>query len=110
MIQLHRDTRILMATRPVYFRKGIDGFAAICREALGQNERSGSYFVFINPRRTMIRVLAYDGSGFWLMTKRLSQGTFRGWPTYSSNIGAVDAKYLRALLSGAEFSTLEPVA
>ena len=110
MIQLQRDTRILLATHPVDFRKGIDGLAAVCREVLRQDERSGSYFVFINQSRTMIRVLAYDGSGFWLMTKRLSQGKFRGWPKASSNIDSVDARHLRALLSGAEFAALQSVA
>ena len=64
----------------------------------------------INQSRTMIRVLAYDGSGFWLMTKRLSQGKFRGWPKASSNIDSVDARHLRALLSGAEFAALQSVA
>ena len=110
MIQLQRDTRILLATRPVDFRKGIDGLAAVCRVELDKEPRSGSYFVFINQSGTMIRVLAYDGTGFWLMTKRLSQGRFRGWPTSSSNVDAMEATHLRMLLSGAEFSALESVA
>jgi transposase len=110
MIQLQRDTRILLATHPVDFRKGIDGLAAVCRVELNKEPRSGTYFVFINQSGTMIRVLAYDGTGFWLMTKRLSQGRFRGWPTCSSNVDAVEAKHLRALLSGGEFSALESAA
>jgi len=100
MIQLSTQTRILIATQAKDFRKGIDGMAAICRLELEKDPRSGVYFVFINRNRTMIRVLVYDGNGFWLMTKRLSKGKFVGWPTSTSALSAVEAKFLRILLSG----------
>lgn len=103
MIALQHDTRILLATRPVDFRKGIDGFVAVCRESLASDPRSGTYFAFINQSGTMIRVLAYDGTGFWLMTKRLSQGHFHGWPRGSSSLDAIEAKHLRVLLSGTDW-------
>lgn len=101
MMPLHAHTRIVLATRPADFRRGIDGLVALCRNELHRTPRDGTYFVFINRNRTMIRVLAYDGNGFWLMTKRLSQGRFAGWPRQGSHpLHAVDAKSLRTLLSG----------
>lgn len=100
MIQLSSQTRILVATSASDFRKGIDGMVAICRLELEKDPRSGVYFVFINRSRTMIRVLVYDGSGFWLMTKRLSKGKFHGWPSSALSSSSLEAKQLRVLLTG----------
>jgi transposase len=76
------------------FRKGIDGLAAACRNKLDQNPFQGAIFVFRNRKKTTIRLLTYDGQGFWLCTKRLSKGTFRWWPNDSS----IDARQLQTLL------------
>ncbi len=99
MILLTANTPILVATQPADFRCGIDGFVAICRRQLIQDPRSGTLFVFINRNKTMIRALSYDGSGFWLMTKRLSKGKFPHWPTAKEKVTTMQAKHLRALLS-----------
>ena len=80
MIQLTAQMRILVAVEPQDFRKGIDGLCRICREVLAADPLSGSVFVFRSRRGTAIRVLTYDGQGFWLCHKRLSQGRFRYWP------------------------------
>ena len=72
--------RILVATEPADFRKGIDGLARVCRERLASDPFSGTVFVFRNRRRTAIKILVYDGQGFWLCQKRLSQGRLRHWP------------------------------
>jgi len=85
MIQLGVQTPILLATQPVDFRKGIDGFVALCESVLHAQARNGHYFVFINRNHTMIRLLSYDGQGYWLATKRLSKGRFQGWPKGSEN-------------------------
>ena len=69
MIHLTAATRILLATQPADFRCGIDGFAALCRHQLNQEPRNGTLFVFTNRRRTLLRALCYDGSGFWLMSR-----------------------------------------
>jgi transposase len=71
--------RILLAIDPVDFRSGIDRLCRICRQTIKEDPLSGCLFVFTNRRRTAIRVLAYDGQGFWLCHKRLSQGKFRWW-------------------------------
>ena len=100
MIHLTSDTKILIATQPADFRQGIDGLAAVCKQRLASDPRSGTLFVFINRNKTMVRALIYDDNGFWLMTKRLSKGKFSGWPTDKQPITAMMAKHLRQLLSG----------
>lgn len=101
MILLTANTPILLAINPADFRCGIDGFVAICRRQLAQDPRSGILFVFINRNKTMIRALSYDGTGFWLMTKRLSKGKFAHWPSAKEAITAMQAKDLRMLLAAA---------
>lgn len=81
MIQITPQMRILVALEPADFRRGIDGLARICRDALGQDPFSGCVFVFRNRRATALKVLVYDGQGFWLCHKRLSSGRFRWWPS-----------------------------
>lgn len=81
MIQLTPHTRILVAVEAVDFRAGIDGLCAICRAALGSDPFTGVVFAFRNRRGTAIKLLTYDGQGFWLAQKRLSEGRFRYWPT-----------------------------
>jgi transposase len=80
MIQISPQMRILVAVDPVDFRKGIDGLAGICRRVLKSDPFSGYVFVFRNRRGTAIKILAYDGQGYWLCQKRLSSGRFHWWP------------------------------
>ena len=80
MIQITSQTKILLAIEPVDFRKGIDGLAAVCRARLKQDPLSGIMFIFRNRRGTSIKVLMYDGQGFWLCIKRLSKGKLTWWP------------------------------
>src|SRR6266540_2945810 len=72
MIQITPQMRILLATEPVDFRRGIDGLAVLCRTALHSDPMSGAMFVFRNRRGTAIKILVYDSQGFWLAQKRLS--------------------------------------
>lgn len=80
MIQLTPQMRLLLAVEPVDFRKGIDGLVAICRQRLAADPFSGGLLVFSNRRRQALKLLVYDGQGFWLAQKRLSAGRFNGWP------------------------------
>ena len=81
MLQLTPQSCIFVATQPVDFRKGIDGLAPVCRQVLGENPLEGAVYVFRNRTGTALKLLCYDGQGYWLMMKRLSQGRFTWWPT-----------------------------
>lgn len=80
MLQITPQMKILVAAEPADFRKGIDGLVRLCKDALGEDPFAGTVFVFRNRRGTAIKVLVYDGQGFWLCHKRLSEGRFRWWP------------------------------
>ena len=101
MIQLTPHMRILVAIEPADFRKGIDGLAALCRRQLTCDPFSGTLFVFRNRRQTAVKLLIYDGQGFWLCQKRLSAGRFRFWPG-EGQAGGKELKNLelQLLLSG----------
>jgi hypothetical protein len=72
MIQTTVQMRILVAVEAVDFRNGIDGLARVCKQQLQADPFSGGLFVFRNRRRTAIKILAYDGQGFWLCQNQQS--------------------------------------
>jgi transposase len=98
MIHLTAKTEILIATKPVDFRKQVDGLVALCTHHFQQNPRSGALYVFINRAKTMIRILHHDGSGYWLATKRLSKGRYQDWPTASPSLSPAAASQLMSLI------------
>lgn len=103
MIQLTQHMRILVAVDPADFRKGIDGLAAVCRLLLQQDPFTGTVFVFRNRRATAVKILVYDGQGFWLCQKRLSKGRFNYWPSTATGPShALEAQQLAVLLSGGD--------
>jgi len=79
MIQVTPQMRVLLTVEPVDFRKGIDGLCKVCREALKSDPFCGYVFIFRNKRGSAIKILMYDGQGFWLCQKRLSKGKFIWW-------------------------------
>jgi transposase len=88
MIQVTPHMRVLVAVEPVDFRRGIDGLGRVCREVLHRDPFRGWVFVFRNRRAKAIKILVYDGQGFWLCQKRLSQGRFRCWPAATGTLEA----------------------
>jgi transposase len=96
MIQITPQMRILVAIEAVDFRQGIDGLSRVCRQVIKSDPFSGYVFVFRNRRRTAIKVLMYDGQGFWLCCKRLSQGRFTWWPDRGLDTGNEAASHLAA--------------
>ncbi|MBS1111199.1 MAG: Orf2 like protein [Anaeromyxobacteraceae bacterium] len=100
MIQVTPQLRILVAVEPTDFRKGIDGLARVCKDALGGDPFTGTLFVFRNRRGTALKLLTYDGQGFWLCQKRLSAGRFRFWPTEATGPARrLEAHELQVLLA-----------
>ncbi len=100
MIPTSPTMRILVATEPVDFRKGIDGLAAICRKKLEQDPMTGCAFVFRNRKGTAVKILLYDGQGYWLCQKRLSTGRFPHWPSSNSPLRTLPSHQLQVLLAG----------
>lgn len=98
MITITNTHKIYIACQAVDFRKGIDGYAALCRSQLNLNPFSGHCFIFRNKRRTAIKVLIYDNRGFWLCHKRLSKGQFKQWPTQKKQVVIINARQLNLLL------------
>jgi transposase len=82
MLSFAGSLRIFIALEPCDMRKGFEGLAALASQLLKEDLRSGALFVFTNRRRVRLKVLYWDGSGLWLMTKRLEKGTFC-WPRAS---------------------------
>lgn len=107
MIQVAPQMRILVAIEPADFRRGIDGLARVAREELQSDPFSGCIFVFRNRRATAIKVLVYDGQGFWLCQKRLSKGRFRFWPQSASAVRSLQAHELQVLLSAGDFEAAQ---
>lgn len=98
MLQLSPQSRIFVAIEPVDFRRGIDGLAGVCRRTLHQNPLGGALYVFRNRRATALKILVYDGQGFWLCTKRLSKGRFQWWPCTDAASTELVARELQILL------------
>jgi transposase len=99
MIALTPQMRLLLAVEPVDFRKGIDGLVAVCRQKLAVDPMAGALFVFANRRRRALKILCYDGQGYWLCQKRLSQGRFGWWPTVGQQATwGLDVHQLQLLL------------
>ena len=106
MLQITPQMKILVAVEPADFRKGIDGLARLCKESLQQDPFAGAVFVFRNRRGTAIKALVYDGQGFWLCHKRLSEGRFRWWPSLPDR--GAQAKSLAAHQLSVLFSAGNP--
>ncbi len=98
MLQLTPQTRVFIACQPADFRRGIDGLAALCRQRLGADPMGGAIFVFRNRRGTSLKLLCYDGQGFWLCQKRLSQGRLNWWPASAQASEPLSARELQILL------------
>jgi transposase len=80
MIQLLPQLNILLACQPADFRKGIDGLIALCRVQFDAELYDGTLWVFRNRRGTALKILTFDGVGWWLVIRRFSQGRLQWWP------------------------------
>ena len=95
--------RVLVATRPVDFRKGMDGLAALVQAELSSDPFSGVIYVFRAKRADRVKLVFWDGTGLCLFVKRLEQGKFR-WPTIADGVMRLSAAQLAALLEGLDWT------
>jgi transposase len=98
MFGLGAATRIYLAMGATDMRKGFEGLCGLVRDRLGMEPTSGHLFIFCNRPKTRLKVLLWDGSGFWLCAKRLERGRF-SWPN-------MDQESVRVALSQEELSLL----
>ncbi len=103
MIGLPLGVRVLVATRPVDFRKGADTLAALAKEALKQDPYSGTVLVFRAKRADRVKILIYDGTGLCLYWKALDQGAFK-WPPISDGVMRLSSAQLAALVEGMDWT------
>ena len=102
MLSLPPSVRIYLARGPTDMRKQIDGLAALVEQVLEHDPFDGHLFVFCNRRRNRVKILYWEGSGFWLLHKRLEKGTF-AWPLRVDDARAsvrMSPAELAALLGG----------
>ena len=74
MLQLTPQQRLLLSVAPIDFRKGINTIAALVANSLHEEPDDGTLFVFTNRAKTAVKILVYDGQGYWLCMKRFSSG------------------------------------
>lgn len=95
--------RIYIATKPVDFRKGLDGLAAVVLELLKLDPFSGTAFIFRAKRADRVKILLWDGSGLILIYKRLEEGKFR-WPRMEDGVMRLSPAQLSALFEGLDWT------
>ena len=105
MIAVPAGVRVLVATKPVDFRKGGDGLAALVQETLEEDPFSGTIFIFRAKRADRLKILAWDGSGLILFWKRLEHGAFK-WPPVSDGVMRLTASQFAVLVDGMDWSRL----
>jgi transposase len=106
MIAVPTGVRVLVATKPVDFRRGADSLAALVREQLRQDPFSGAIFIFRSKRADRLKILAWDGSGLVLFWKRLEHAAFC-WPPVSDGVMRLTASQLAALVDGMDWTRLQ---
>ncbi|TIP37824.1 MAG: IS66 family insertion sequence element accessory protein TnpB [Mesorhizobium sp.] len=94
--------KVMVATKPVDFRKGAEGLAALVREAMGADPFSGAVYVFRAKRADRIKLVYFDGTGVCLFAKRLEDGKFC-WPGVTDGVVRLTAAQLQALLEGLDW-------
>ena len=98
MLQITPQHQLFLSVEPVDFRRGIDGLRAICLKQFNDDPFSGHIFVFRNKRSTAVKLLVYDGNGFWLCHKRFSSGNLKWWPRTAQETASVRAVELIIML------------
>lgn len=101
MLSCSTATRVFVAVAPVDLRASFNRLFALTRSVLQQDPLSGHWFVFTNRGRNRLKILCWDGSGLWVLAKRLERGRF-GWPVGEGSSVAFRSEELLALVTGLE--------
>lgn len=110
MLQITPQHQLFIAINPVDFRRGIDGLTSLCRKLWEENPFSGHLFIFRNRCGTSLKILIYDGNGFWLCQKRFSKGKIRWWPRTLEEASSLRAIELMVMLQqGSPLEAVVPV-
>ena len=107
MIGATGATRVFVATRPIDFRKGVDGLAALVRDMVGGDPFDGAIYVFRAKRKDRVKLVFWDGTGVCLFAKRLGDGGFH-WPKIENSVMRLSAAQLSALLEGLDWRRVRP--
>ena len=99
MLSFTGGIRIWVAVEPCDMRMGFEGLMAQAEQKLGESVQGGAMFVFGNRRRTRIKILYWDGTGLWICSKRLAEGTF-SWPQSEEKRVLLRAEALAMLTDG----------
>jgi transposase len=94
--------RVMVATKPVDFRKGAEGLAALVREVMEADPFDGAVYVFRAKRADRVKLVFWDGTGVCLFAKRLEEGGFR-WPKIENGVMRLSAAQLSALIEGLDW-------
>ena len=99
MLTLAPATRVYLAPGATDMRKSFTGLAAVTEGVIGEDPTSGHLFAFCNRRRNLLKILFWDGTGFWLLAKRLERGTF-AWPAVADEHLTLSGEELSWILGG----------
>ena len=108
MINIPAGTRVLVATRPIDFRKGAHSLAALAAEVLGEDPYSGVVIVFCAKRADRLKILVWDTSGLVLIWKQLQQSTFR-WPPVMDGVMKLSSVEFAALFDGLDWTRVQAI-
>ena len=108
MISIPAGARVLVATRPIDFRKGAHSLAALAAEVLGEDPFSGVVIVFRAKRADRLKILVWDTSGLVLVWKQLQQGSFR-WPPVMDGVMKLSSVEFAALFDGLDWTRVQAI-
>jgi transposase len=109
VIQVGGGLKVVLATQPVDFRRGVHGLAALVAQALSADPYCGDVFIFRSKRSDRLKLIAWDGSGMVLVTKWLEAGRFT-WPPIKEGAVHLSAAQMALLIEGLDWTGAAPKA
>jgi transposase len=102
------DRRIVVATMPVDFRRGMESLASLVQLSLSASPFCGDVFIFRSKRADRVKILVWDGTGLWLHQKRLEKSRFV-WPPINDGVMTLSPAQMNMLLEGLDWSRVTPI-